>query len=834
MTTSLQKRIHGQVRATLDLYPGSWLVWCDPKGEWGPLLRRVAEDSRMGAFPLQEITEVTADELGSPLARRQLLERLDAGESLVLLVHAEQDALGWLWAQALLAEEVYARSLREQLLDWGWRPRNLSIGEADLASLARQGLAQDPASWGDGGVQPDPALLLRMLAGLAEPDDDTRAVLDRTIEATGLAQLGDTSPALWRKKSLAALLVTQAHHAAPLLVPEGHELLIDAAHRDAALALLHDWANRLDQRQRLATAITDADPLSRLEPLIAGALAHPATLAAVLEVPAPAATAGSEPSAGLLSRSGEQAVFRAVSAYLAGQDGTAVLRTVAGMYEMLAARAAGFWAVPWPALPPIAWAELARQAAAARELIDAAPSAPWTNPAQAIDWYTRSGWRVDRAGEELLRSPSSHSAETGGVIVALRQAFRSRWEDLAIRWSDTWRAARFPTADLPTAGEWLKGALAQRGPTVVIVADAFRYDLGSALAASLNEQEGASRAGVTPARAPLPSVTALGMGQALPIAAGELEATIVNGAWALRQKGRDLNLSVAAERRQWWQTEGHVPAAAIRELASLLEGEVPIPDQPKARLVLYDDAIDKLGHDDELEAQGAGAILERYLAIIGRLRDAGWRRILLTTDHGYIHWSGTLEQAAPPPAPNPAYSSRRAMAYPAGTLEGSYPMAPGDTYQVAVPSGAATFRAYGGRGYYHGGGSLQEWVIPCFKAEWPAEAKPVELSLQPVKAILSLRQKVRLDVRKPGLLAEDALPRRIEIIVRNAISDGILFRCEPRTVTPDLATVEVTLNATQTTAPRGTPVRIELRDLKDESVIEALESILQVEMDAWS
>jgi hypothetical protein len=324
------------------------------------------------------------------------------------------------------------------------------------------------------------------------------------------------------------------------------------------------------------------------------------------------------------------------------------------------------------------------------------------------------------------------------------------------------------------------------------------------------------------------------MGQALPIATSDLEAAIVNGNWQIRAKGHDLNLSVAEERRQWWQTAGHVPAASIRDLKPLLDGDVPPPGTAKARLVIYDDAIDKLGHDDELETQGAQVILDRYLAVICRLRDAGWRRVLLTTDHGYIHWSGTLEQAAPPPVPNPAYSCRRAMAYPAGMLQGTYPLAPGAAYQVALPSGAATFKTYGGRGYYHGGGSLQEWVIPCVKAEWPTQAKPLEVTLQPVKSILSLRQKLKLDVWKPSFLSEDALPRRIDVIVRNALTQDILFRCEPITVTPDRDTVEMVLVATDAIAARGTPVRIEVRDLKDESVIADAESILQVEMDAWS
>ena len=53
--------------------------------------------------------------------------------------------------------------------------------------------------------------------------------------------------------------------------------------------------------------------------------------------------------------------------------------------------------------------------------------------------------------------------------------------------------------------------------------------------------------------------------------------------------------------------------------------------------------------------------------------------------------------------------------------------------------------------------------------------------------------------------------------MRNATSREILFRSEPRTVTPDQDTVEVALSSTGAVAPRGTPVRIELRDLKTEA-----------------
>ena len=62
----------------------------------------------------------------------------------MLLIAAPPERCGWLWAHTLLAEQTYTRTLREQLLAWGWRPQSLTMTDDELAVLARQGLQQDP------------------------------------------------------------------------------------------------------------------------------------------------------------------------------------------------------------------------------------------------------------------------------------------------------------------------------------------------------------------------------------------------------------------------------------------------------------------------------------------------------------------------------------------------------------------------------------------------------------------------------------------------------------------------------------------------------------------
>ena len=65
-------------------------------------------------------------------------------------------------------------------------------------------------------------------------------------------------------------------------------------------------------------------------------------------------------------------------------------------------------------------------------LLDASPLQVWANPGEAITWYTQKGWRVDKAGEELLRNLNKPTPELLALIAPLRAAYRARWEDYMI------------------------------------------------------------------------------------------------------------------------------------------------------------------------------------------------------------------------------------------------------------------------------------------------------------------------------------------------------------------------------------------------------------------
>jgi len=735
----------------------------------------------------------------------------------VLHVPAPPDNLGWLWAQALLAECIYGRSLREQLLEWGWRPQSVRTGDDEIAVLARQYLREDPAEWGGGGLQPNPNLLLDVLAGGSSMNPDDRMVLDLTIDQAGLPKLDEQYMARWRTSALAWLLVTQAYAAAPDIVGEGHDYVIAADKRAFALDLLNRWLDSRSLSKGLQEAILEADH-------IAG-LGHAAEEATIQQAP-------------FLSYAAERTLFVRTCSSLAQLDGRVLLETLASLRGDLQRHAKGFWGDESDQAHPrvLAWGELARLASAVEMLLDASPLQDWAHPGEAITWYTLKGWRVDKAGEELLRNLSQPTPELLALIAPLRAAYRARWEDCMMRWSEVWLAAGCPTPAQTTAGEWVAGLLKASGrATAILVADALRYDLGATLAEQLNAREGAARATVQAARTALPSITALGMGMALPIPEKDLQADVVDGKWQLHRVGHTANLSLAEQRREWLKTQGKVAADALLSMTEVQNGAIPEPQAKRSRLVIFDDLIDKLGHDEELEAMGSDQVIKRYLTAIEHLRDTGWLRVLVVTDHGYIHWPGSQERHVSPPVPDPAYSSRRALAYPQdATFSGPQVLAPGGKWRIALPSGTACFRTYGGLGYFHGGASLQEWIIPCLTIEWPQQAKLVKVVIQPIEQILSNRPKIILVVVREGMFIEDAIPRQVEVWLRDARTKTVLFRSAPKTITPDQEEVPVVLQPVEDAqAERGTALTIEVRDLHTDEVIARNTTTLMVPLENW-
>src|SRR5260221_5635203 len=276
MSRTLQESLADYIQDVLKKYKRAWLVWCDPRGDWLPLLQRVNSAAGKKSFILHTIDERTAGAFGSPLARKRLQEWIDAGESFVLRVTTTRDELGWLYAQALLAETIQDRTLRQRLREWGWHPQNINTSDDEVARLARKNLQLPLDEWGGGQIMAEPHKLLEVLAGSPLPwqqaqnlevsedeslDEsglqDERVLLELTVEEAGLPSIDEQNLERWRLEALAHLLVTQAHQAMPQYFAN-HDYLIAAAKRPFALDLLERWLDNVRLSKGLPDRILNA------------------------------------------------------------------------------------------------------------------------------------------------------------------------------------------------------------------------------------------------------------------------------------------------------------------------------------------------------------------------------------------------------------------------------------------------------------------------------------------------------------------------------------------------------------------------------------------------
>jgi hypothetical protein len=137
--------------------------------------------------------------------------------------------------------------------------------------------------------------------------------------------------------------------------------------------------------------------------------------------------------------------------------------------------------------------------------------------------------------------------------------------------------------------------------------------------------------------------------------------------------------------------------------------------------------IDELGH--KLGAELAGSLdeqAERIARRVADLLDAGWTRVRVVTDHGWLLVPGGLPKVDVPKSAVESKWSRAAAVK--GASQVTVPVVGwhwNDADRVATPPGAGAFRA--GETYAHGGVSPQECVTPELVIErlGPAETTSI-------------------------------------------------------------------------------------------------------------
>ena len=320
--------------------------------------------------------------------------------------------------------------------------------------------------------------------------------------------------------------------------------------------------------------------------------------------------------------------------------------------------------------------------------------------------YAAEGWRCDKAAMEALSAVKSQADAT--LIAKVVRALYAPWLDKSAR--------HFQQLIAKTGtGTSKLGSLVKAEKDVCILfADGLRYDVAGMLQEKLEER--GMRVRLRHRIAPLPTVTAT----AKPVASPA--ATACKGG----SKAGDFAPVIASSGQ---------PANAQRLRQEMERAGIEVLESDEVRVPSVQHGgwaetgkIDERGHHlgaalaNQLDAE-ANSIELRVRGFLA----AGWQKVRIVTDHGWLLVPGGLPKVEMPAFLVESKWARCALVRGESTTDiPTYPWHWNEHVRIASPPGIGSFWA--NVEYAHGGVSAQECVVPELEVERGQEAVQAKIT----------------------------------------------------------------------------------------------------------
>ncbi len=826
-SSSFHAWLTSRIHPTLQKENG-WILWCDPRQEWLDLLKKAAgaEDFELWADP---------DEHELTLRNRFATE---PRKSRIIWLPRSEEEITWFRVFEPEADRIWEIRLVSALRDYGVQIPGDREDELVplLPAYVNERFDSPRSDWKDftagsaKGELVNDRKILEVLAGGAGMFDLLRSegkfeiFAHRVREDFGLPDPEKMDLEAWRREATAMLLCTEAAEAHPQSPPpETNRIIPPGLLREHALTLLKQWEENITYIPSFERSVQRADPTTSL-----GSWAENLTISPV--------------SKG--SRIVEEVLFKRHIDHLQGIDNVEILaEELDKRQQIFKEREDGFWGSV--ATDAVGWRHLSLLTRIAHQLVvHNRAEETWINTDDAIEWYSSIGWRLDAAGEALFAEIPDLPKGLKVIRELLQRHYLRAVDRVGRGFSGLLENDQTALLALPTAGERALSILTEKYTrTAYIFLDALRLDLGYRLAERINEGEPEQRAHVQVARAPVPSITSLGKPFALPVASNELAVQLSPDRKVFSVTSGDSgNLAIAETWRDWFRhTMGVTTFLSIEEIIN--GKKVKRANSSSPLLVVEGAEFDTAGHDGSLKLVGAEDHLDRYTTAIRRLRDSGYSHVIITTDHGFFHWQpGSQEIEEDKPEGERLWLSRRAIVGQnlSHKTAIAIPILSSDLTAM-VPRSINAFRTYGGLGFFHGGATLQELVIPVIQIRWPQRAKKINVVLKPVEVITSEMPRVQVEPGAEGqqkLIGADSnlLSRKVLVKVRDSQTGKVIFRnTDAVTIDPagGIQRIALSLVDASSAPPFGSKLLIVVLDADDEEILASEEVELRVEIDEF-
>lgn len=363
-------------------------------------------------------------------------------------------------------------------------------------------------------------------------------------------------------------------------------------------------------------------------------------------------------------------------------------------------------------------------------------------PAELAADYQQTGWQVDQAALHALGCVHA-KADLEAVSAALRAMYLPWMEEAARRLQEAAKAAG-GLPPLPTEQNNGVGA-----GTCTVFVDGLRYDTAVQLQQRLSALGGTT---LSTRWTSLPSVTASGKAWCSPVSA-QIAGTAEDSEFEPRVASDSKPLS------------GHNFRKLLNE-----HGVQPLEKHetgnPQGRAWTEAGDLDHYGHEHGVRlARDLGTQLDQVVERVTELSDAGWKRVRVVTDHGWLLMPGGLPKSELAKHQTETRWGRCAVLK--DSAHGT-PLTFGwdwcKAVQVAYAPGVSSFIA--GAEYAHGGISLQECLVPVLQLECVGAAGA--MATVTIKSVTwkGLRCTVVVDGGAPG--------QRIDIRTKAALASSSL------------------------------------------------------------
>jgi hypothetical protein len=425
-----------------------------------------------------------------------------------------------------------------------------------------------------------------------------------------------------------------------------------------------------------------------------------------------------------------------VPAYDALAFRESIVRIIAGRYreaeELSAARARTRWAIgnevnEWNQR----W-EVTLAVARLRRLVS-----DWRKPGRSVAELLRSygdtDWQIDRAHRrlELALLALTSREEVEEVVRGARQAYDS-WLDQYLRSTTTaLEVEGLSTGDLLLQGQIHSEVVApraQQGLVGYFMVDALRYELGQELVGALRRQFEGGDIDIAPAIGLLPSLTPVGMANLCPGAERGLQLSLDDGdRLIVRIDGQEV-MKPQQRVSRLQAAHGQVTDFRLDDIHRCTDNEIAERLVGASLVLVRSQEIDEQGETGKLNVglNAFEATVRDLSRAVARLSHHGVTQFVISADHGFLALTREVGDHMIIPKPGGRGEvHRRAFIGKGGAASEALlrlPLdrigLPGDL-DVVVPRGLALIAAGGARGFFHGGLSPQEVVVPVVTVRVP-------------------------------------------------------------------------------------------------------------------